>query len=79
MPTSMLGDALGGRARVAQRVGVAVEVVLVDELAVAGDQDAADLLEFSGANGGIEGAQVYVRKAALSGGCGGPTSGWELR
>jgi hypothetical protein len=45
-------------ARVAQRVGVALEVLLVHDLAALGDDDAADFLVLPGSDGFLHGRQV---------------------
>ena len=49
------GDSLAGRARIHEAGGIEItEVVVVGELAVAGDQDAGDFLELAGANGVVD-------------------------
>ncbi len=69
-----IGGALGRRARVVQSGGVAIKIARVYQLAVPGDQDAANFLELSGANGGIERAEAGVGKAAVGKGSRGPVS-----
>jgi hypothetical protein len=58
-PDQGSGDRLRARARVVERGRVrAVEVGLVDDLAVARDEDAGDLLEVAVADCGVRGVEV---------------------
>src|SRR5258706_10257898 len=62
-------DAFGGGARISRCVRVTVEITLIDQLPVPGNQHAADLLEFAGADRRL---QVLQR-------LGGDSAGLEAR
>src|SRR5262249_3185641 len=60
-----VGDALGGRTRVAKSICVTLDIVLVDELAVASDKNASDFLKFFGSGGGTHRAEFRFRNTAI--------------
>src|ERR1051326_1500586 len=52
------GDRLRRRARIPQRIGIAVEVLFVDDLPVARDENARDLLELAARDRGLHRLQL---------------------